>query len=265
MVPSYCTEIGKVFSLQDPCRVAPKQPTKLTDSELQEAQTIQQAIVPEYAFWNLQLLLQALTHKSYPAAEDNETLEFLGDAVLSFVLTEHLVATYQATPEIYSETLQLLRSNETLAIVGKNLNIGKHIRRSTNEQFLGPPNDRLIASTIEALIGAIFQDTGIESARQFILSHIPPLLPQLLEPKNTNTDGLDNKSALQKYAEKSRGITPLYKVISAINHYPNTETTVAVYLGGTEIARATGRNKKVAGQRAAKAAIDKLKAELGHE
>ena len=161
------------------------------------------------------LLQRALTHRSYInenasfLLEDNERLEFLGDAVLDFITDEHL---YHRFPEMSEGHLTSLRAalvrTETLAGFASEIGLGELIFLGRGEEeHGGRMRSAILCDCYEALIGALYLDQGLEATRVFVVRVIQSAIPQILEDE-TNRDA---KSELQELSQKYRKITPTYR------------------------------------------------------
>lgn len=210
---------------------------------------------------DLRLLTRALTHRSYvnenpntPA--DNERLEFLGDAVLDFVVGAWA---YQHYPEMPEGDLTKLRSalvrTEMLASFARKLNLGQAMRLGRGElQAGGGQRDALLCATFEAIVGALYQQCGLEIARQFVLPFIEPAADEVVSQFST----LDPKSRLQEWSQ-SRGLgVPRYKTVAihGPDHAPQFE--IEVFLLERSMGRGMGTSKQAASQAAAQAALEQI-------
>lgn len=204
-------------------------------------------------FQNQNLYLQALTHRSWVNENDgsrgtNERLEFLGDAVLEFVVSK---AIYDRFPKEEEGYLTALRANlvntKNLSQVAEKLNIGSEIFLSKGEEDGGGrKNASLLADTVEAIIGALFLDQGIESAQKFIEDNI------LVDmDKKASMPLKDPKSLLQEKIQAKNLSAPKYQVISEEGPDHNKQFTVEVVINGKSEAKGTGRSKSEAEQQAA--------------
>jgi ribonuclease-3 len=209
------------------------------------------------------LLLTAITHRSFtrenpedPAGQ-NERLEFLGDAVIGLVAAEHL---HEALPDADEGHLTRCRahfvSRANLADVGRRLGLGQYVRLGRGE-MTGREEvaDSILSNAVEALIGAVYLDGGLKSARNTVhrLAGDPPL--------EVHANGKDAKSALQELFQGASGKRPSYEVESreGPDHAPHFE--VAVHLGATLLARGAGSSKKAAEQDAAARALARYEGE----
>jgi ribonuclease-3 len=204
------------------------------------------------------LLIRALTHRSYlnehsDALEDNERLEFLGDAVLDFLVAEWL---YHRYPEMAEGDLTRMRSalvhTEQLADFARQIDLGEVMRLGRGEvQGGGRDRDGLLCDTFEALVGAYFIDSGVDAVRKFI----DPLLETTSEDILVNRKIEDAKSVLQEWAQAQGYETPYYQVIaeSGPDHLKVFE--VEVLIGMEVIGKGKGRSKQAASKSAASAAL----------
>lgn len=209
------------------------------------------------------LLKQAFTHRSYlnenpvSGLYHNERLEFLGDAVLELIVTEHLYKSYPDKPEGELTTWRAALVNaRMLAIVAKDLKLGDYLLLSHGEsRETGKARDYILANATEALLGALYLDQGLKACNIIIEQYILSKLPQVLKEKLFE----DAKSQFQEFAQEKIGITPSYQVIKewGPDHEKNFEVGVA--LGKDLIAKGIGTSKQEAEQEAAKAALKKQK------
>jgi ribonuclease-3 len=212
------------------------------------------------------LLRRALTHRSYInenpdyLLEDNERLEFLGDAVLDFITGEYL---YHRFPEMAEGRLTNLRSalvrTETLAQFAVELKLGDHLFLGRGEEESGG-RERLaiLCDAFEALLGALYLDSGIEATREFVCKIIEPALQEIL---NLDT-AKDAKSRLQELAQSHFRITPVYRTIKEQGPDHAKEFTVEALVGDKIYGQGQGFSKQMAAQAAAEQALDVLQQEL---
>lgn len=209
-------------------------------------------------FKNKNLLEQALTHKSWvnehkKLRESNERLEFLGDAVLEFIVSKEL---YLKLPDKEEGYLTALRANlvntVNLAKVANSLNIGKVLFLSKGEEEGGGrENSSIMADTVEAVIGAIYLDGGIKKAEKFIIEYILNDLEQKIkEPLK------DPKSRLQEVVQAKGLMAPKYKVVSEKGPDHDKKFVIAVIIDKKSYAKGEGKNKGEAEQEAAKGALE---------
>jgi ribonuclease-3 len=219
---------------------------------------IQQRIA--YQFSNAELLERALTHKSY-ANENrvpyhNERMEFLGDAVLNLVVSEYFMNT---CPDSTEGDLSRLRaavvSEPALAAIARKIGLGKYILLGRGEeQTGGRDKGSLLANCLEALIAAIYLDTGKESADTFIIR----FFEDIIKKTRTSRGTLDHKTELQELCQELLKQLPEYKVVSESGPDHQKQFEVEVWIKGQVSGRGIGRSKKEAEQSAAKEAIARL-------
>jgi len=204
---------------------------------------------------NPSLLQRALTHRSYineypEAIEDNERLEFLGDAALDFVAAAWL---YNHYPEMDEGGLTRLRSSLVrtgqLAEFARDLNLGPEIRLGRGEESSGGrKRSALLCDTFEAVIGALYLDSGLDAVIQF-------LEPRLQEAANVALEDetlLDPRSQLQIWAQAELNVTPQYETVNTFGPDHEREFLVEVSAGEDLHGRGRGRSKQEAAQKAAK-------------
>ncbi len=216
-----------------------------------------------YAFTDKDLLIQALTHRSFSNehrnAVHNERLEFLGDAVLQFVSTAELYRRYPDEPEgVLSIYRSLLVKTDFLVRVATVLGISAHLRVSTGQRKEMERNVALLADAVEAVIGAVFLDGGIEAARECIHTHILTNVQSYLAQAPLR----DAKTALQEAVQRDLRTTPVYTVLDERGPDHEKVFTVAVVIGDTQYTQAEGRSKQDAEQRAAQKALKAYEASV---
>jgi ribonuclease III len=223
-----------------------------------------------YQFASRELLARAFTHRSSvheksptaPVAEsvvrDNEQLEFLGDAILGFVVSDALLAAHPAFPEGRLSKLKAhLVSASHLHAVASRLRLGDYLLLGRGEEMSGGREKKaLLANAVEALIAALYLDGGVEPARRFILQHIVGEA----EPAAEEALATDYKSALQELAQSLKLPQPRYDIVE--EHGPEHAKTflVEVRVGPEWVSRAEGLSKKSAGQKAAQDVLRQLEA-----
>ena len=212
-------------------------------------------------FTNLSLLTRALTHRSYlnensNAVEDNERLEFLGDAVLDFVVGAWV---YHHCPEMAEGDLTRLRSalvrNEQLGEFARKLDLGRAMRMGRGEAASGGRDrDGLLGSTFEAVVGAFYLDSGLASVNEFM----EPLLESVRERVMLRSEIYDPKSRFQEWAQSEKLGTPKYVTVasSGPDHAKMFEDEVRIQ--NRTYGRGRGSNKQVAAQVAAQTALETL-------
>jgi ribonuclease-3 len=213
-------------------------------------------------FRDLTLLNQALRHRSYvhdvdmDRGESNERMEFLGDAVLGLLVNEHLYARFEKRQEGRLTKIKSLVVSETvLSMRAEELALGDYVLLSDNERASGGGSRAsILADAFEAIIGALYLDSGLESARRFVEDHLLSSMDEILAVD----DYKNYKSIMQEHAQRKLGSRPRYRVVSAKG--PEHERTfyVEVRLGGRALGRGEGKNKKEAEQMAARHALAKL-------
>jgi len=226
-----------------------------------EFEALEQAVA--YRFRDRGLLEHAMTHTSRANEDvsggvfDNESLEFLGDAVLGFVIADILFREFPGFDEGQkSKTKASLVSTATLARQAERLNVGEHLLLGRGEEKTGGRRKQaLLADGYEALIAAIYLDGGVEQARAFIAREFAPLIDDVREH---GIAGQDYKSALQEYLQSHDQPLPEYRVAGTIGPDHNKLFQVEVVVKGEAIADATGPSKKEAEQEAARRALEKL-------
>jgi len=229
-----------------------------------EFEALQQAI--GYRFRDRGLLEHAMTHTSRAnedvsgGVHDNESMEFLGDAVVGFVIADVL---FREFPEFdegeKSKTKAALVSTATLARQAERLNLGEHLLLGRGEEKTGGRRKQaLLADGYEALIAAIYLDGGIEHARAFIMREFGALL---LDVRQHGAAGpQDYKSALQELLQARELPLPEYRLVGTLGPDHRKLFQVEVVVNGEPLAESTGQSKKEAEQDAARAALDKLRA-----
>ena len=213
-------------------------------------------------FKNGDLLQQALTHRSYinehgdDSASDNERLEFLGDAVLDFLVGDML---YQRFPDMPEGDLTRLRAalvrTESLAELARNLGLGQALRMGKGEDASGG-RERLtnLCATFESVVGALYLDQSLDAVRAFV----SPLLDSLLEQILADSRDKDARSRLQEWSQATHNLTPAYRTVSATGPDHQKEFLVEVVIGERGVAHGTGRSKQAAAQAAAREALHLL-------
>lgn len=210
-------------------------------------------------FDNREILRQALIHRSFlnetemTDAASNERMEFLGDALLNFVIAERLYIEYPGLPE---GDLTHLRSSlvrtETLARIARDLGLGEYLYLSKGEdEGGGRYRPRNLAGTLEAIIGAVLIDRGFQQARDLVLR----VLGQELEAPAENRLLKDPKSHLQEVIQARDRVTPAYRTVDMEGPEHQRTFTVEVLSGETLLGRGAGPSKRAAEQEAARAAL----------
>jgi len=220
----------------------------------------------QHAFRDRELLERALTHKSHAyekplmgaVAEDNERLEFLGDAILGFIVSECLVDLHPNFPEGRLSKLKAhLVSAAWLHEVALELGLGEFLFLGRGEELSGGRAKRaLLSDAVEALIAALYLDAGLEAARAFIKVHVVDASPAA--QSGLDSPVTDFKSALQEIAQGRKLPPPRYVVVSEEGPQHLKSFTVEVRLGKDLVQQASGHSKKNAGQRAAQLLLRQL-------
>jgi ribonuclease-3 len=215
-----------------------------------------------YTFKSKRLLDEALTHSS--AKDDshpsNERLEFLGDSVLGLVITEHI---FNTLPDLDEGELTAIKSivvsKASLMQVGKKLKLKPFLKVGRGIAKNRALPDSLVANTVEALIGAIYKDSGIREGRKFVMANFSAMTDKALR----NRRSMNYKSRLQYYVQKKFGLTPHYRVLSMEGPEHSKTFTLSAIVGSREFPPGTGKTKKDAGQKAARQALRVLQEEYG--
>ncbi|MBI4999443.1 ribonuclease III [Candidatus Gottesmanbacteria bacterium] len=213
-------------------------------------------------FKDRRLLEQALTHRSYlnenkdKKLVSNERLEFLGDAVLSLIVSNFLYQKFSSSAEgdLTNFRASLVKT-PTLAKIAQKIELGKCLFLSRGEEEGGGrENPGILADSLEALIGAIFLDNGLAKTTGFVTTHLLPVLSEVIESKTLK----DFKSLLQEKTQAKDKTSPTYKVLKVVGPDHNRIFTIGVFLNAKKLGVGTGRSKQEAEQEAAKAALEKL-------
>lgn len=219
----------------------------------------------EYHFADPALLEQALTHRSYlneyggvGGGADNERLEFLGDAVLDFLVGDMLFRRYPQMPEGDMTRLRAaLVRTESLAELGADIQLGQALRMGRGEEASGG-RTRItnVCAAFEALVGAMYLDGGISVVRDFISDRVDVMLEQVMAESRDK----DARSLLQEWSQAEHNLTPAYRTISESGPDHRKEFVVAVLIGDKSVAHGTGKSKQAAAQSAAREALQLLEA-----
>lgn len=212
------------------------------------------------------LVSRALTHRSYlnehpEALEDNERLEFLGDAVLDFVVGAWL---YSRFPEMNEGEMTRLRaalvSTEKLGEFGAQINIGSALRMGHGEEESGGRSRlAMLCNAFEAVIGAVYLEAGIDAVQAFL----DPLLSQSAAEIRDGHGDRDPKSLLQEWAQARGNGAPNYRIVKETGPDHSKFFEVEVLVNGRAVARGTGRSKQAASKVAAREALKLLESETG--
>jgi len=203
---------------------------------------------------NKKLYETAFTHKSYgneQSIDNNERLEFLGDAVLELLVTEFLFKEFPNAPE---GKMTALRSSavreDSLAELAKRINLGKSIKLSKGEKH-GYKKNYILANTVEALLGAIYLDRGMRASKRFLQEY---LFPEIKKVEELN-DYIGPKSRFQEWAQAEKNITPHYSLISSTGPDHSKTFEMAVFLEKDTVGIGKGNSKQLAESNAAENAL----------
>jgi ribonuclease-3 len=213
-----------------------------------------------YQFKVKQLLIDALTHKSYhhenpaEAIQHNERLEFLGDSVLGLVIAEELFLN-ELTESDMSKMKSYLVNESVLFEIASTIHIGKYLRLGRGEEVTGGRQKRsIISDAVEAVFGAIFLDSNYETAKSVILKLFSDKVDSIISKK----EGYDFKSELQEKSQSIFGILPEYRIVKQEGEEHKKVFTAEVYINGRLYGSGIGKSKKDAQMNAAKKALKKL-------
>ncbi len=235
----------------------PKRKQPFPSEQLTKLKELQERI--GYKYRDISLLRNALVHASYvnesglKNLQDNERLEFIGDAVLQLVVSEHLFRKHPDEPE---GALTVIRSSivgrRHCAAMAKHLRLDNHVLVGKGERSAaGGVKKSILANAFEALIASLYFDGGMEAARRFVLTTLGECGPHGLK-------GDENfKAQLQAICQKSPGVLPLYRVVSAEGPDHQKTFEVEVSINGVPYGTGKGPTKKAAQQEAARKALEK--------
>ncbi len=214
--------------------------------------------VQDIKFKDAELKKRAFIHRSYlneskETKQSNERLEFLGDAVLSIIVSAYL---YKIRPNDNEGDLTNLRAyivqTKSLAEAAQVLNLGKYLYLSKGEeQSGGRENLQLLANTFEAFLGAIFLDQGLEAAQNIVSEVLLPLFQKQLREGAPP----DAKSSLQELVQEKEKLSPQYKILSTKGPDHAKKFMVGVFVRGIKLGEGTGSSKQEAEEMAAKKAL----------
>ena len=204
-------------------------------------------------FKNLNYLKKSITHKSYDSLKNYEKLEFLGDRILGFVISKKLIELYPNEKEgvLDKKLASLVNKNQCLE-VAKNIGLEKFLLIG-NKKNNAKIENKILADSIEALIGAIYYDKGFEITEKFILNMWNNFI-------NLSEETIiDSKTKLQEYSLKKFKSLPIYKLVSSSGPKHKPKFTISVRLKDTKLYDGSGDSKKKAEQNAAKKLLDNLR------
>ena len=205
-------------------------------------------------FRNIELLKEALIHKSYDHKKSNEKLEFLGDRVLGLILSEKLLEIYPDEKEgAIDKKFSNLVNKKTCLLIAKKINLKKYIVRGDSSKKLRRSDDKILGDGLEALIGSIYLDQGLEIAKKFILVYWKDFI------KKSFVTEVDAKTKLQEYSLKKYKILPVYKIFKQTGPQHSPIFKVEVHIKNSRKYYASGTSKKNAQQNAANKLLLDLK------
>ena len=212
-----------------------------------------------YQFKNKDLIIEALTHKSYKKPYNNERLEFLGDAVLNLIVGEFLYTKFNHSNEGELSKIRASLVNETgFTRLANEIKLGNYIFISTaEERNKGRTKASILSDAFEAIMGAIYLESGLEVLKPIILD----LLEKSYETINLDVLFSDYKTALQEITQAKFASIPEYKIEGSYGPDHKKEFEVSIWIDGVNYGSASGKSKKLAQQAVAKIAIEKLKVE----
>lgn len=215
----------------------------------------------DYQFKNINILNNALTHSSSIASKDdysdhNERMEFIGDSILSMIISLYLYEKCKNLPEGH---LTRIRANivceQSLHNAAGNIELGKYLLLSKGEEHTGGrKRASTLADAFEALIAAVFLDGGLKNARNFVLKYLEETIHASIQNKVFS----DYKSYLQEYIQKNNSGKLNYEMLAEEGPDHDKTFEMALYLDDKLIGRGTGHSKKDAQQASAKAALESM-------
>ena len=214
-------------------------------------------------FNNQKLFEQAFIHRSYlnetkEVISSNERLEFLGDSILSYVVSQNLFLKYpQFNEGILTNIRSLLVNTKSLAIIAKELEFGNYLKLSRGEEdSKGRQNQSLLADCLEAFLGALFIDQGVDAVTEFLSVVLLPKADEIVK----GTSFKDPKSLLQELVQSRHFNSPAYKIITEIGPAHSKQFGIGAYINGKLISEGVGKSKKEAEEDAAAKALEYYKA-----
>jgi len=218
-----------------------------------------------YLFQRPALLEQALTHKSFAREggeedrQDNERLEFLGDAVLALIVSEYLLSALPASNEgELSKIKALVVSRVSLAQVSRRLHLGTWLRLGHGEEMTkGRDKDSILGNALEALLASIYLDGGLDAVRSSILRIFRPEL-EAIGSRQAHPFFGDYKSRFQEWTHKQYEAVPLYRMVGESGPDHQKAFEVEVVVNGHVLGTGRGKTKKLAEQMAARQALEEL-------
>lgn len=208
---------------------------------------------------NSKLFQEAFTHRSYLneaklKIASNERLEFLGDSILSFAISNYLYTKYPDFDEGNLTNLRSLMVNtKSLSEIARELQMGKLLKLSKGEEeSKGRENATLLENSFEAYIGALFLDQGMTSVIKFLNNTLFPKIQELVDKKAFK----DPKSLLQEKVQAKKQGSPMYRVLEETGPAHAKTFKVGVFVDGKKLGEGTGKSKQIAEESAAKAALE---------
>jgi ribonuclease III len=212
-------------------------------------------------FNNQKLYESAFIHRSFlnetkEKIESNERLEFLGDSILSFIISGYLFKTYPDFDEgILTNLRSLVVNTKSLAKAAESLHFGQYLKLSRGEEESnGRKNESILANTFEAFIGALYLDQDIEAVREFLNQTIIPKIDEYVQKKVFK----DPKSLLQEYVQSKKQNSPLYKVLQEVGPAHAKTFTIGVFVEDAQMGEGVGHSKQEAEEKAAEQALEKI-------
>lgn len=212
-------------------------------------------------FKDMAVLETAFVHGSYlnehqagsgHEIESNERLEFLGDAVLELIVTEHLYKEFRKPEGELTNLRSAVISGKNLAKIAHGLELGNYLLLSRGEEMSGGrEKDFILANTMEALIGAVYMDGGYKPASKLIEKYVLSTLPEII----SRGSFLDAKSHLQEISQDKYSVTPEYRVLHDSGPDHNKTFVVGVYVQNEIVGEGSGKSKQEAERAAAKDAL----------
>lgn len=210
---------------------------------------------------NIDLFETAFTHRSYLNEHpnykhpSNERLEFLGDAVLQLISSEHLYSNYEEPEGVLTNYRSAIVCTKSLAQEAKRLGFGEFLYLSKGEEASGGRDrEYILANTFESVLGALYLVEGLEFCKTFITKELLYKVDEIIETESYK----DAKSRFQEKAQELKGITPEYRVLEAWGPDHEKSFKVGVFLGNEMLGEGEGGSKQKAEQKAAFSALDKL-------
>ena len=213
----------------------------------------------DYQFENKDLIIEALTHKSFKKAYNNERLEFLGDAVLNLIVGEFLFNKFPKSNEGDLSKIRASLVNEKgFTKLANAIDLGDYIYLSeAEERNHGRKKASILSDAFEAIMGAIYLESGLDTLKPIVLK----LLDENYDKINLDELFSDYKTALQEVTQARFGEIPTYKLESATGPDHQKVFELSLWIGDRHYTTATGKSKKLAQQAAAKIVLEMLKGE----